>query len=303
MASNRYNSYRTFLTQKFGTPVLKVSLDAGFFCPNRDGTLGAQGCAFCDNRAFSPPTLNVTCALEQLQATISRNKNRYKAFIAYLQSYSNTYAPLAELKKIYEPLLGLKGVAGLAVGTRPDCFTDDIYSYCKDLNARTFLSMELGLQSAHDGTLQKVRRGHSARDFARCVERLAALGVESVAHVILGLPGETSAMMMETARFCAALPLAGIKIHQLMVIAGTALEQWLTDGDIAPLALTEYAGLVSEFIQYLRPDQYIHRLAADNTEARGLRAPLWSADKAGAMRAIQNYLELHDVNQGDLYER
>jgi uncharacterized protein len=301
---SNYNSYRAYLKKRFGVPVLKIPVSAGFSCPNRDGVKSLSGCTFCDNRAFSPAAEATGSALDQLQKSISRASTRYKAFIAYLQPFSNTYGSVDRLRAVYEPLINVPGVVGLAIGTRPDCFTDEVYDYLGDLAGRTYLSIELGLQSSHDATLALVNRGHTFGDFAVTVKRLAAPGIATVAHAVLGLPGESSAMMFETASSLAALPVSGVKVHQLMIIKDTPMERVFTEGKVSALTIEEYAPLLSGFLSRLRPDQHIHRIMAEiDNSATTLVAPAWSAHKQASMQFLQSYLEKNEVVQGNKYKK
>lgn len=300
-----YHSYRSVLKARFGAPVLKVPLNGGFSCPNRDGTKSTEGCFFCDNRSFSPAALQrIASPLEQLRKAIARRRGAGKGpvpVIPYLQPFSNTYGLIEELKRVYEPLLGVEGVVGLAVGTRPDCFTEEIYRYLAELAKRTFLSVELGLQSSHDETLARCNRGHTFADSVAAISRLASEGVETVAHVILGLPGESAQMMYATARRLAQLPCTGVKIHQLMIIEKTRFSVWYRQGRLAVYDVDEYAGVLCGFLSHLRPDQQIHRIMADSTTANGLIAPLWCADKKKALKAIHNFMDDQKTQQGSNY--
>lgn len=299
-----YNAYSACLKKRFGSPVVKIPVNAGFSCPNRDGTKSRQGCAFCDNRAFSPAADRTTPPLEQLQTAIRRAGGRGQAFIAYLQPFSNTYGDAEQLRAAYEPLIQVPGVVGLAIGTRPDCLPGPVCAYLGDLARRTFLSVELGLQSSHDTTLTRINRGHTFGEFTSAVERLSSMNIETVAHVILGLPGESREMMFETAARCAALPLAGVKIHQLMIIKGTPMEQLFTQGNVAGLSLEEYAPLVCGFIERLRPDQYVHRIMSDINMVGATRlspiliAPEWSTQKQSSIKFLHDYMDANNVVQG-----
>ena len=275
------------MRSRFGGGVLKIPVNAGFSCPNRDGSKSAEGCAFCDNRAFSPAYAGGLSPLQQVRGAIEKRGGKYKFFLPYLQPYSNTYAPLDKLKSVYEPLLSVEGVIGLAIGTRPDCFDDAVYEYLGDLNKRTYLSVELGLQSGHDSILKSMNRGHTVRDFIEAVISLDRRGIETAAHVILGFPGETEGMAARTAEMLAGLPVRGVKIHQLMIIEGTPLARMYRSGGLREMTLEEYANLLGKFISRLRPDQHIHRIMADSRPEQGLIAPLWSAKK---MESI-NYLK------------
>ena len=283
-------SYRSYLKARFGGDVLKIPVNAGFSCPNRDGTKSLDGCAFCDNRAFSPVHADRSPPAAQVLSAIDKYIGKYKLFLPYLQPFSNTYAPVDKLQSVYEPLLSIDGVIGLAIGTRPDCLGESICGYLGNINRRAYLSVELGLQSGHDSVLSRMNRGHTVRDFRDAVTRLDRLGIETVAHVILGFPGETESMVEETAAMLAGLPVSGVKVHQLMIIEGTPLERMYQSGGARALTLEEYAALLRKFLAGLRPGQHIHRLAADSTPERGLIAPLWSADKMKAVNYINGQL-------------
>ena len=283
-------------------PVAKIPINAGFSCPNIDGTKSGEGCAFCDNRAFSPVAAITASPLEQLHTAVERLAVRFSRFIVYLQPFSNTYASVPDLQTVYEPLIREPGVVGLSIGTRPDCFTEEIYAYLGDVAARTFLTVELGVQSAHDATLMLINRGHTFGCFVDTVVRLSRLAIETVAHVILGLPGETPDMMFETVDRLADLTLRGVKFHQLMIIRGTVFEQWHDNGRIAPFGIEEYAPIICGCIERLRPDQHVHRIMADTTRERGLVGPDWSADKQGSIRFLQKYMDRHGVQQGRIWK-
>jgi radical SAM protein (TIGR01212 family) len=295
---DRCNAYSAYLKKRFDAAVLKVPLNAGFTCPNRDGRKGTGGCAFCDNRAFSPVAGAAATPLDQLTSAIERTADLRKVFIAYLQPFSNTYAPPDLLAGIYEPLLRLPRVVGLSIGTRPDCLPDPVYDYLADLTRRTYLTVELGLQTAHDATLARINRGHTVADFAGAAVRLSAAGIDCVAHVVLGLPGETGEMMLATASFLASLPVSGVKIHQLMVIRGTPIADWHQKGDAPVMTIEEYASILCGFIERLRPDQHIHRIMADSRPGNGLLAPEWSARKSASISYLRQCMEESDMVQG-----
>lgn len=245
--------------------------------------------------------------LDQLRTAIERDRGRHKAFIAYLQPFSNTYGPRKRLEAIYEPLIAVPGVVGLAIGTRPDCFDTDIYDYLEAVSKRTYLSIEIGLQSGNDAALSFNKRGHDVRAFAKAVTELSGRGIETVAHVMIGLPSSSSgsntigADAVATARLLASLPLSGVKIHQLMIIRGTIMHQWYEKGEVAPLSLDEYADVVCDFLSHLRPDQLIHRIMADSTEKCGLVAPLWSAEKMKSIQRIHEKMDQRNLVQGENY--
>jgi len=299
-----YLSYRSVLKARFGRPVLKLPLNGGFSCPNRDGTKSAEGCFFCDNRSFSPAAkLGAVPPLEQLKERIAKLRDPDKLLLPYLQPFSNTYGTVEMLQSVYEPLLTVPGVIGLAIGTRPDCFSEEIHAYLADLSKRTWLTVELGLQSAHDVTLRSCNRGHTFDEFSTAVEVLSAAGIETVAHVMLGLPGETPQMMRQTAQAIAALPCTGVKIHQLMIVDGTEYALQYQRGTVTILTVEVYAELVMEFLAYLRPNQHIHRIMADATVANGLIAPLWSADKMGTLQKLHAIMDHQGFRQGQALNR
>ncbi len=293
-----YSSYRAFIEKKFGEPIRTIPLNGGFTCPNRDGTSGALGCVFCSNASFSPVSATRDTVLAQLESGIEQSKKRFRKFIGYFQPYSNTYASVNVLKNLYEPIINHPDVVGLSVGTRPDCFSPDIYDYCADVHARTYLCVELGLQSSHDSTLLRIRRGHTFSQFCETVEHLHTRGIETAAHIILGLPGETEEMMLATAKQLAQLPVQGVKFHQLMVIEGTPLCEEYRTGTFEVLNLLDYAQILSKCIEVMRPDQHIHRLMASASVANGLVAPLWSTSKQDALNALGKHMEANDVFQG-----
>jgi uncharacterized protein len=299
---NRYNSYRSYLTKRFGTPVLKIPINAGFSCPNRDGTISREGCSFCDNRAFSPVAAATDTILEQLKCAVDRDRNRHKAFIAYLQPFSNTYGDRKRLAEIYEPIITYPGIVGLAVGTRPDCLKNDAVEYLHDVSKRTYLSIEIGLQSASDETLRRNKRGHGVNDFVDSFARLSSLDIETAAHVMIGLPGDSKRDVIDTAKLLASLPVSGVKVHQLMVIEGTLVHRWYKEGKVSLLSLDEYADILCEFLAYLRPDQLIHRIMADSSVKNGLVAPLWSAEKMKSIKFIHEVMEKRNFRQGQYFD-
>jgi uncharacterized protein len=287
-------------------PVLRIPLNAGFSCPNRDGTIGSEGCSFCDNRSFSPVAMTTASLLDQLESSIAKDRHNHKAFIAYLQPFSNTHGTRKRLEEMYEPLIAFPGVVGLAVGTRPDCFTEDICDYLESVSKRTYLSVEIGLQSANDATLSFNRRGHDVETFTRAVTELSGRSIETVAHVMIGLPPHAAGAKAAsddaaaTAKLLSLLPVTGIKIHQLMIIGGTLMQQWFDKGEVAALSLEEYADILCDFLAHVRPDQHIHRIMADSTEKCGLIAPLWSSseEKMKSIAYIHGVMDSRELVQG-----
>jgi radical SAM protein (TIGR01212 family) len=266
---------------------LKIPLNGGFTCPNRDGSLGEGGCIFCDNQAFSPVALSSESIAAQLERGIERSPEKYQKFIAYFQPYSNTYGPIDKLKDVWEPAADHAKVAGLAIGTRPDCFSADVYDYLEALSKRTYISVELGIQTIHDRTLQRINSCRTYADGVGAIEELNKRGIEIVVHCMLGLPGETREMMMETAQFIAEFPVQGVKLHQLMVIRGTELGNLYSCDEVEVLSLKEYAELAAGFVARLRKDQCIHRLMADCLPPAELLAPLWSKERQKSYNYIR----------------
>lgn len=293
-----YNAYKYFLVEKFGEPVLKIPLNGGFTCPNIDGTKGFGGCTYCNNEAFSPVALTSDDVLKQLERGMARALYRFNKFIAYFQPYSNTYAPVSRLKALYEPVLEHPKIVGLALGTRPDCFPNETIDYLQELSNRTFLSVELGLQTSNNRTLTAINRGHSAEACYEIFERLAPMGIENVVHVVLGLPNETKDDMLATADKIAALPVHGIKIHQLMIIDKTVMAQQYRAGNVPVFELESYAKILAEFIERLRPDQHVHRIIAECRQDSGLIAPQWSLEKRHSLNLIHNYFDAIHLQQG-----
>jgi len=279
-----HKTIRRFLKEKFGEQVLKIPVNADFSCPNKEN--GKNGCIFCDNVSFSPVALNTETVVSQFCRKRDKIKHKFNLFMPYLQPNTNTYALPEKLREIYEPLLIQDGVVGLAVGTRPDAICDKTINYLSSINTRTYLSLELGLQSANNKTLELINRGHSAECFAETAEKLAKKSIEIVAHVMLGLPKETKNDMINTAKFISDLPISGVKIHQLMIIKGTPLEKL----NVSVFTLEQYCEILTEFLRNLRSDIIIHRLMADSMPQNGLVAPLWSAQKAESLEYIKSIL-------------
>ncbi len=291
-------TYRQYLKKRFGKPVAKIPVNAGLSCPNRDGTISSRGCIFCDNSAFSPVAQRSEPAHIQLQLAIQKKNDPAGIYIAYLQPFTNTYANVSRLRDIYESLISHPRVVGLAIGTRPDCISADVAACLHDIAQRTWLSVELGLQSAHDHTLARINRGHTRRDFIKAASLLHRYNIETVAHVILGLPGEDIHHTNETADFCARPEIAGVKLHQCMIIRNTRLHEQYLRNEITTLSLDRYAQMVSDFLARLRPTQHIHRLMADASFSAGLVAPEWSARKTQSLAYIRSFMQSQGITQG-----
>jgi len=297
-----YLDLNSWLRQRFGERVQKVTLDAGLTCPNRDGRVGVGGCLYCNARGSGTGAFGQGLSIKgQLAQGIERLARRYGAakFIAYLQSFSNTYAPLARLEAIYREALAHPQVVGLAVGTRPDCLADEVLDLLADLARDRLVWLELGLQSAHDETLGRLNRGHDVACFTNAVHRAAGKRLPVVAHVILGLPGEGREHMLATARYLAGLPIAGVKLHLLYIIKGSGIEALYRQGDYEPLTAEAYVSLVVDFLELLPPHLVIHRLTGD-PHPEELVAPAWCRDKSRVLAHIREEFTRRGSWQGRL---
>lgn len=296
----RYRTYSGYLKEIFGCRVHKVSLDAGFSCPNRDGALGRGGCVYCSNSGFS---FNTAAGLHDLTLQLEHGRQymrqRFGAekFIAYFQAYSSTYAPPDRLRELFDLALDHPDMAGLAVSTRPDCVPDEVLDLLAGYRGRFLTWLELGLQSASDAALARINRCHTVADFTDAVRRAALRGIPVAAHVILGLPGEGREEALATARYLSALPVAGLKLHALHVLRGSRLEQEHAGSPLQLLSLEEYASLVCDFLEHTRPEVVIQRLAAD-APRRELIAPEWCLRKLETVNAVEKELEKRDSRQG-----
>lgn len=303
----RYFSLNAALRQKFGERVQKIPLDAGFDCPNRDGTLSREGCVFCNPSGSGSGMLKQGKDLASQWAHWAEfQKKRYGAgkFIGYLQSYSNTYGPIERVSATLSQLEGLPGLAALSIGTRPDCLDSaklELLASQKHKLGLGEVFLELGLQTAHDDTLAHINRGHSVADFEHMVRAATDLGLNVVAHVIAGLPGpaarEGLPELLETVKCVNALPVRGIKFHNLYVCKGTRLARIWKEERYKPISREEYCHWLGEALMHLSPDIVVHRLNGD--PARGeLLAPEWAGLKREVHNAIQNHLEEKDIWQG-----
>lgn len=304
MPEKRYRDFNTYLREKFGCRVQKVTVDAGLTCPNRDGTVGYGGCIYCNPRgsgtgaSFKKMTIS-----EQIAHYKSYLGKRYKAekFLVYFQSFTNTYASLPVLKKLYNQALDFEDVVGLSIGTRPDCVPDPVLDYLQHLSNGHLIWLEYGLQSAHDRTLQKINRGHSLATFVQAVEKTQARGLPICAHIIIGLPGESAQDIMATARFLARLRVEAVKIHLLYVVKGTTLNQWYQAGQYSCLSRQDYVSLVAEFLSYLPPEMIIQRLTGDPHRDE-LIAPAWALENQRNLQCIQEEMQRKDLYQGKWFQ-
>lgn len=279
MSEERYNEFGIWLKNLFPYKVQKISLNAGFTCPNRDGTTGWGGCTYCNNQTFSPDYCisdkTITQQLEEGKGFFS-SKYPEMHYLAYFQAYTNTYAELSRLIAMYEEALAVSGVVGLVIGTRPDCMPDALLDYLEELNKRTFLLVEYGIESANDNTLQYINRGHTFQQTVEAVERTVKRGIRVGGHVILGLPGEGHDELMRQADLISALPLTTLKLHQLQLIKGTRM---VVQSQESPhlfsfYKVDEYIDLVIDYIERLRPDIVLERFVSQSPRSL-LLSPDW----------------------------
>jgi len=307
MEENRQRYYRfsTYLKERFGRRVYKVSIDAGFSCPNKDGRLSNKGCIFCDNYAFSynSRTDKPKPIMTQIEEGIENAKRRFKAekFIVYFQAYTNTYAPLHILRERYNVVKNFKDVVSIAIGTRPDFVNDEILELIESYSKDYEVWLEYGLQSIHNKTLKLINRNHTYQDFLKAYNLTKKRNIKVCAHVIIGLPEEGRNEIIETAKEMARLKLDGIKIHPLHIVKGTKLEELYNKGRYKPLELEEYINLLVEFLKYLWPDTVIQRVSADCPKEL-LIAPEWILDKNRFLGLLDNKLKEEDIYQGRLYK-
>lgn len=298
METFRYRSLNAALREQFGEKVYKLALDGGFTCPTRDGTLDTRGCIFCGggSGAFAEPVgTDVHAAIERAKERVADKGG--KKYIAYYQSYTGTYAPIARLRQLYTETLIHPDIVALSIGTRPDCLPDEVVSLLRELNHVKPVWVELGLQTIHEATAKYIRREYPLRVFNDAVARLHVAGITVIVHMILGLPGETPEMMVETARYIGISGADGIKFQLLHVLAGTDLVEDYRKGQFSVMTLKEYIRVLETCVEVIPADMVIHRLTGDGAK-RELLAPLWSADKKHVLNAINQAFEQDDVRQG-----
>ncbi|MDQ7787877.1 MAG: TIGR01212 family radical SAM protein [Thermodesulfovibrionales bacterium] len=298
--SRRYNLFGSYIRGRFGTTVYKVNVDAGFTCPNRDGTLGTTGCIYCNNDSFRPnsckPTLSV---VEQIRNGVTYVKKRYKAkkYLVYFQPYTNTYAPVDVLESLYQAALAEPGVVGLAIGTRPDTVDREKIQLLESLAKNAFILIEYGMQSIYDKTLEFINRGHTYKAFLQALALTKDRGIHIGAHIIVGFPTETREEMLGMADELSQLPAGFLKIHQLQVIRDTPLEVLYKETPFHVFSYEEYLEFVCDFMERLSPRIVLQRLfatAPDNI----LIAPVWGRNRQEIYRDIEKRMEVRDTFQG-----
>ena len=297
MSEKHYNTLSDYYKRLFNTKVFKVSLDAGFTCPNKDGHLATGGCIFCNGaKGIGNVKQSLKKQFEEVKCTLHKKWPNSK-YIVYLEANTNTYAPLTRLKEIYEEVLSYEGVVGLNIGTRCDCLSDDIIDYLSELNERTHLTIELGLQFSKEGTLKLLNRHHSLEEYTSAVKRLHSKGIKVVSHIINGLPGESFDNMLNTVRYLNNLKIDGIKIHMLYIEKGTALETYYKNNPFHILTLDEYVYITSKEIEILDSHVVVHRISSGPDHDK-LIEPLWLKEKFKVLNSIDKYLEENNIYQG-----
>ena len=297
---NRYYDLNTYFRERFGCRVQKISVDAGLTCPNRDGTIGRGGCIYCNQKGSGTGAyargVSVSQQIRAGKAVLSR-RYRAKKFIAYFQSFTNTYAPVDTLARLYDEALAVKDVVGLSIGTRPDCVDESVLSLLESYTKDRLVWIEYGLQSIHDDTLCRIQRGHDFRCFTDAVAQTRGRGIQICTHLILGLPGEDRNRIRQTARAVAALGINGVKLHLLYIVKGTPLERLYRQGRYTCLQQHDYVSLVCDVLERLPADMVIHRLTGD-PHREELVAPRWSLNKSQTLDLIRKILAQRNARQG-----
>ena len=299
--SKPYYSLDYFLKKKFNEKVMKITLDGGFTCPNRDGKIAFGGCTFCSSEGsgeFSGDRLKSITEQFNEQKIIMKKKWKSNKYIAYFQAYTNTYGPIDKLKSLYDEALLQEGVVGLSIGTRPDCLSNEVLDLLSYYNEKTYLSVELGLQSSNDQTGIYINRGHDSNCFKEAVINLRKRNIDVVTHVIFGLPYETEKIMMDTVKFANSLDIQGIKYHLLYIIKNTKLcNQYLENPSIYTLTRESYIELIGKALINTNPNIVIHRITGD-AKREDIITPLWSIKKWELLNSIHDYLNKNNLYQG-----
>ncbi len=297
-----YNDFGTWIRQRLPYKVQKISIDAGFTCPNRDGTTGVGGCTYCNNQSFNPaycqPRKSITEQLEAGKRFFARKYPQMK-FLAYFQAYTNTYASVDALKRMYEEALETNDVVGLVVGTRPDCMPDALLNYLEKLSRQTFLLVEYGIESANNATLQRINRGHTFECSRETICRTHERDILTGAHIIIGLPGEDAESSIRQAPVISALPIDILKIHQMQIIRGTHLAKEYQQNPFHLYSVDEYIDVICRYIQYLRKDLVLERFVSQSPDEL-LLAPKWGLKNYEFTHRLINRLRAKGIYQGCL---
>ena len=288
-----YNDFGTWIRKQLPFKVQKISVDAGFTCPNRDGRIGMGGCIFCDNKSFNPAYCSrqksVTEQLEDGKQFFARKYPEMK-YLAYFQAYTNTYEAVDKLKALYEEALQVEDVVGIVIGTRPDCVSPELFDYLEELNQRTFLIVEYGIESCNDETLRYINRGHDFACTRRAVEETARRGIFVGGHIIMGLPGEDASESLRQAPIVSSLPLTMLKIHQMQIIKGTKLAKLYAERPFHLYTVEEYIDLITQYIQLLRKDLVLERFVTQSPSDM-LIAPKWGLKNYEFTNLLNNKLK------------
>ena len=301
----RYNEFGSWLKERLGFKVQKISLNAGFTCPNRDGTVGVGGCTYCNNQTFNPAYCQtektVTQQLEEGKQFFARKYPDMK-YLAYFQAYTNTYGDVSHVIRLYEEALRVKDVVGIVIGTRPDCMPDELLDYLEELNKRAFLIVEYGIESTDDNVLRRINRGHDYAATVDAVRRTASRGIITGGHVILGLPGDNRESIIREAKLLSELPLTTLKLHQLQLIKGTRMAEEYAErpSDFHLYTADEYIDLVIDFVENLRPDIVLERFVSQSP-ASLLAIPGWGLKNYEFVEKVRKRMEERDARQGKRY--
>ena len=300
----RFNAYSNYFKKKFGERVQKVSVDAGFTCPNRDGSLATGGCTYCNNDAFNPSYCESSKSVtQQIKEGIEFHQVRYRRankYLAYFQAYSNTYAPLDYLKRIYSEALEVPGIIGLVIGTRPDCVDDKILDYLMELSGKVYLIIEYGIESCYNRTLERINRQHTFEQSVEAIEATSGRGIKTGGHLIFGLPGETRMEMLEEADIISQLPLNNVKFHQLQIIKGTTMaKEYLHNPENFEIfSWEEYREFMIDFLERLNPGFVVERITGE-APPRFLTGPRWGMKRTDhILNLFESRLEERDTWQG-----
>lgn len=300
----RFYSLDYFYRRKFGSKVARVAVDGGFTCPNRDGTVSYGGCVFCGTAGAGDFCAEKSLPILQqinIQKSILQNKWKELKIIPYFQSFTNTYAPVDVLRRKYEEALSVDDCVGLSVATRADCLCEDVLNLLDEINKRTFLQVELGLQTVNDVTAQKINRGYPLEVFTNSVRELQKRGIETVAHLIVGLPGETVEDNLNAVRYISEMKINGVKIQVLYLLQDAPLMKWFAQGKVRFLERFEYIDIVAQMLSYLSPDVVVHRLTGD-PPWKSVVEPKWTTDKKQVLNQINQHLKVKNLYQGCFYK-
>ncbi len=306
--NRRFNAASNQIKKTFGTRVQKVTIDAGFTCPNRDGTKATGGCTFCNNEAFSPSYCSPEKSVaQQLTEGIEFHEKRYKAagkYVAYFQAFSNTYGSVEHLDKLYQEALNVPNVVGLIIGTRPDCIDNDILELLSEYASKTHLVVEFGIESVYNKTLETINRGHTYEEAVHTINLCAKRGINTGAHIIFGLPGETLEMMLNSASILSKLPIRSIKFHQLQIIKGTKIgDDFMANPERYKLfSIDEYASFIVDYLSYLNPEFMVERLAGETQPWRNL-GKHWNLRYDQVLNIIEKKLDEKDLWQGKYFKQ